>query len=44
MLAAGMTQAAHQQAEKIRIEKTNPALMEKYLRWKIWLDGLLQDC
>ena len=41
MLAAGIKQQKNQQIEKIQLDTINPALMEKYQRWKIWLVGLL---
>lgn len=41
MLAGGMKYLLHKDAEKIRIAKQNTALPEKYLRWKHWLDELL---
>lgn len=41
MLAAGMKQIHHQGAEKIQSADKNKALPEKYLRWKRWLDALL---
>ena len=41
MLAAGMKCASHQDAEKIPVTRIGRALPEKYLRWKQWLDALL---
>jgi len=42
MLAAGMKHPGHKEAEKILITRENRALPEKYLRWKRWLDALLE--
>lgn len=42
MLAAGMTQVRQQDAERILSPDENKALPEKYLRWKRWLDALLE--
>jgi len=41
MLAAGMKCASHQDAEKILVTRNDRALPEKYLRWKQWMDALL---
>jgi glycerol kinase len=41
MLAAGMKRSSHQDAEKILVTRNGTLLPEKYLRWKRWLDSLL---
>ena len=41
MLAAGVSVAAPADAELLRSQHANPALMKKYKRWKVWLDDLL---
>ena len=41
MLAAGLRQAQQDEAEKIQITGNNMALVQKYARWKRWLDALL---
>ena len=43
LLAAGMTAAYRREAEKIPVEKNIKSLVEKYRRWKDWLDGLLDS-
>jgi glycerol kinase len=42
MLAAGTMQARQQDAERILFINENKALPEKYVRWKRWLDALLE--
>ena len=41
LLAAGMVSASHRNSERITIAGDNPALLQKYRRWKVWLDSLL---
>lgn len=41
MLAGGIMHVPHQYIEKINITLNNPALPEKYMRWKKWLDVLV---
>jgi glycerol kinase len=41
LLAAGMPSACHREAEKIKIMQNDPSLQEKYCRWKVWVDDLL---
>lgn len=41
LLAAGMAPACHREAEKVAVVRTDNSLPEKYLRWKDWLDALL---
>lgn len=41
LLAAGMAPAGQRDSERITIAGENPALAQKYRRWKAWLDGLL---
>lgn len=42
LLASGVSVAPHRDAEKIVVTPGNPALPEKYRRWKEWFDALLQ--
>lgn len=41
LLAAGMTPAHNRESEKVEICGNSAALLEKYRRWKEWLDELL---
>ncbi len=40
-LAAGVPLADGRRAEKVDVSQLVPGLPEKYVRWKVWLDGLL---
>ncbi len=41
LLAAGIVSPPVKGAEKIGVTQQNPLLPEKFQRWKVWLDGLL---
>ncbi len=41
-LAAGLGFSASRNAEKIVVNQSLTGLHEKYVRWKVWLDGLLR--
>ena len=43
LLAAGMAPASHRGAEKIPVARDSQMQPEKYLRWKEWLDELLEQ-
>ena len=43
LLAAGMSATHNQQQERIVLVQRTPALLEKYQRWKAWLNDLLTD-
>jgi glycerol kinase len=42
LLACQLKMPCHQYAEKVVIKHKNNALLEKYQRWKNWLDGMLK--
>ena len=41
LLAAGMAPASHRKGERVGKASNDTALLEKYQRWKVWLDDLL---
>lgn len=41
-LAAGMASTGLRQAEQVEVLQRNQKLVEKFQRWKVWLDGLLR--
>ena len=41
-LAAGMAAGAAGKAERVETSPEAPGLREKYQRWKVWLDSMLQ--
>jgi len=41
MLAAGVRYGSHQDDERVLISSNDKALQEKYIRWTLWLDALL---
>ena len=43
IIATGEKQVQQQKVDKIQAENINQALPKKYLRWKHWLDGLLNS-
>lgn len=43
MLAAGLRPVQQDDAEVIQITCNNTGLVQKYARWKLWLDGLLLE-
>jgi glycerol kinase len=42
-LSAGLVSAGMKETERIEVVCHTPKIREKYLRWKGWLDGLLQQ-
>lgn len=42
-LAAGISFAATRNTARVKVSRPAPALPEKYIRWKKWLEGLLRS-